>query len=332
MAWVATAVVGSAVIGAGAAAYGAHENSTAINDAANAQANSAQQQLDVQKQMFDTQRSDFAPYQELGLKGIADLGVYNTGDQSMYTQATPEEIAQQNASDLSSRSWYNRGRPSRYDTNQTYYKDRSGNLITAAQYDKLAKPLGEMPSYDQIVTDQMGNYNASPAFNAQNTLGQQALQRQLNARGLNYGATGASAGAELTQKLVASDYDKYRADLTDRYKALQGQYALKRDVNNQGYQSLLDQVKIGQGAANSAGQAAGQNAANASQTFAGLGQAQANVAMAQGRNSAQMYSNIGAIPGQAASMANSLGNSSWFNGGGAEITDPFGTNFGMANG
>ena len=348
--YTAAAAVVTVGVGAYTATKSAKTQANAINNAAAVQADSAARQLDVQKQMFDQEREDFAPYQQMGLKGVADLNAYNSmGDQSMYTQMTPDEVKAVSRQ-KPIKDWKGQTigfKPSEYSAGQTYYKDRSGKIIQASQYDKLAKDPGKMPDYDELraglnydaeVTNKLADYKSSPAFQAQNTLGQQALQRSLNARGLNYGATGASAGAELEQKLIATDYDKYRqglegrygtlvGDVTDRYKALQGQYAIKRDQNSEGYNQLLDMVKVGQGAANSAGAAAGQNAQNASNTFASLGNAQANAAMAQGRNSAQMYSNLGAIPGQAASTVQSLssmGGGNWFGSGSGVDTSNMG--------
>jgi len=137
----------------------------------------------------------------------------------------------------------------------------------------LMQGVGPAVDYNKEYTDKLGNYKQSEGFTAQNALGQQALQRQLNARGLNYGATGASTGAELEQKLTANDFDKYRTDLSDRYKALQGEYALRRDVNQNQYTKLMDMVKVGQGAAGSVGQAGSQYGTQAANAFQNLGQA-----------------------------------------------------------
>ena len=65
-AWVATAVVGSAVIGAGAQMYGA-------NKAADAQGKAAQMGIDANMQMYNTTRNDLAPYREIGQRASTDL-------------------------------------------------------------------------------------------------------------------------------------------------------------------------------------------------------------------------------------------------------------------
>jgi hypothetical protein len=124
------------------------------------------------------------------------------------------------------------------------------------------------PSFDQEYTAKLGDYTSSPAYQAQNALAQEELQRQLMMRGLNYGATGASAGAKLNQQLVASDYDKYRSELANRYNALRGEKANE-------YGRIMDALKVGQGAASSIGNA-GQN------YVSGAGQANLGAAGAWG--------------------------------------------------
>lgn len=58
-AWVATAVVGSAVIGAGASIWSA-------NKAADTQSENAQRVADMQQQQYQQSRSDLSPYRDIG--------------------------------------------------------------------------------------------------------------------------------------------------------------------------------------------------------------------------------------------------------------------------
>jgi hypothetical protein len=62
MAWVATAIVGAGVLGAGASIYGA-------NKAAEAQTNAANQASALQQQQYQQTRSDLSPYRDIG--GVA---------------------------------------------------------------------------------------------------------------------------------------------------------------------------------------------------------------------------------------------------------------------
>ncbi len=58
-AWVATAIIGSAVVGAGATAWGA-------NQAADAQRDAAAQSAGVSREMYQQTRSDLSPYRDIG--------------------------------------------------------------------------------------------------------------------------------------------------------------------------------------------------------------------------------------------------------------------------
>lgn len=65
-AWVATAVIGSAVIGAGAQIYGS-------NKASNAQQQATAAAAEIQKQQYAQTRSDLSPYRDIGTLGTAML-------------------------------------------------------------------------------------------------------------------------------------------------------------------------------------------------------------------------------------------------------------------
>lgn len=65
-AWVAAAIVGSSVIGAGAKIFGA-------TSAANAQRDAAQKASDTAIGMYDTTRADLAPYRAIGQQASTDL-------------------------------------------------------------------------------------------------------------------------------------------------------------------------------------------------------------------------------------------------------------------
>lgn len=66
MAWVATAVIGSAVIGGAATAYGA-------NKAAEAQTAAADKASQIAQQQYQQTRSDLSPYRDIGSLGASQL-------------------------------------------------------------------------------------------------------------------------------------------------------------------------------------------------------------------------------------------------------------------
>ena len=66
MAWIATAVIGSAVIGAGATMYGASK-------AADAQKDAAQQAAGLQREQYAQTRADLSPYRDIGADASGKL-------------------------------------------------------------------------------------------------------------------------------------------------------------------------------------------------------------------------------------------------------------------
>ena len=86
MAWVATAIVGSAVIGAGASIYGAGK-------AADAQRDAAATGAAISREQYNTTRNDLAPYRTAGEGALTDLNnrlPYLTSDIKM-DQSTLEQ-------------------------------------------------------------------------------------------------------------------------------------------------------------------------------------------------------------------------------------------------
>lgn len=77
------AIIGSAVIGAGASAIGASNNRRAINSATNAQTQANAQNLQLQRDVFNQQRQDFEPFRDFGVRqinAVSDLtGLNNAG-------------------------------------------------------------------------------------------------------------------------------------------------------------------------------------------------------------------------------------------------------------
>lgn len=68
------AIVGSAVIGAGASMMASKTQAKGADRAAQLQAEAQRQALEEQKRQFDLTRSDFAPYRETGTNALAELG------------------------------------------------------------------------------------------------------------------------------------------------------------------------------------------------------------------------------------------------------------------
>jgi hypothetical protein len=67
---VATAIIGSAIIGAGASAIGASKQAKAAKTAAAAQTDASNQQIALQKEIYQDQRGLQQPYYQAGLQGL----------------------------------------------------------------------------------------------------------------------------------------------------------------------------------------------------------------------------------------------------------------------
>jgi hypothetical protein len=204
MSWVAVAVVGGAVIGAGASIYSADKSSGAVEDAANAN-------KDTQTYIYNENKKLFEPYYNVGVAALPGL--------------------------------------TSYDATHPY------------------------PSYEDMVSKPMESwdYTQSPAYKAKYTLGSEALNNQLQARGLNASGIGANRAADLSRRLTAEDYNSERAyrtgQLTDKYRA-------DLASNTDQYNRILDQIRVGQGAASSLGTAGNQYATGVGQATMDAGKAE----------------------------------------------------------
>ena len=76
--------IAAAVIGGGAALAGGYLSANAAEDAAQMQANTAAQQMALQKQIFDTQNAQQAPYRAQGYNALNQIGTMLPGQYQQY--------------------------------------------------------------------------------------------------------------------------------------------------------------------------------------------------------------------------------------------------------
>jgi len=239
MAWVATAIVGSAVIGGVA-------SNVAASKGAKAATNANQATLDTQTQLANQQRDDFEPFRQLGLGALpqyrAMLGLPRTDASNVRDSVT-------------------------------------GNLdrVTSGGIDGMTRTRGVV-SIPQDPTQGLGrtqDARAGQPFEMDlSPIGQWTLQESLKmqnrqdaARGLS-GSGGASARAgELGMQVRANDYQ-------------------------QQYGRILDALKIGTGAASSAGAASQQLSNQVGQS----GQNQQNIIAGQSQANQQLWQGLGSLP------------------------------------
>ena len=242
-------------------------------------------------------------------------------------RATYAQVAESQASRQMAMAMYSQQRADA----MNMYNQQRADIQPYADYgrDALARMKNyemsdaQAPNYDEVVTDKLGAYQESDQFKAQNELANKALQRQLQARGLNYSQTGANALGEQTQKLIASDYGNYKQDLANRYSGLTADYNNALAYNREGYNRLADALGMGaravgiqggygSGAMNALTGAA-QNAAgnfmqntNSLNNAIGLGgQAQASMWSGLGNASANTFGTIAKIGDSAGWWGNS---------------------------
>ena len=155
----------------------------------------------------------------------------------------------------------------------------------AAQLAMYNQSRADFAPYQQMGTQGVQNYNkfiqdpsaafTSPAYQWQANQIDKNMNRQLSARGRSNSTYGMQALGNAYGNLASTEYDK-------------------------AYQRMLDPIKIGQGAANSAGNintaAAGAYQQNATQQAANTTQA--------GMNNASLYSGLGALPQNYLNMQN----------------------------
>lgn len=176
----------------------------------------------------------------------------------------------------------------------------------------------EMPSYDEVVTKNLGNYAEDPETRALKAVGLKALGRAAGARGYSMPGVMASQEAELGQKYDLAGYSRFKQDLQNKYNAL-------KDANMQNYARLKDLTDIGTSATAQVG-TSGSNAVNqasaASQTAAQANAAN-QIAQAQnisniGKNTLQgwsMYNNMNNRGGPSGGSSGGGSSGSWFGGG-----------------
>ena len=87
---VAAAVIGAAVVGAGATAYASNKASKAVDKATTAETTSNNQAIDLQRKQYEQQRADYEPWRQVGMGALEQLATtYNIATPPGTAPATP---------------------------------------------------------------------------------------------------------------------------------------------------------------------------------------------------------------------------------------------------
>lgn len=332
----------TAALGAGmsvaAATQAANAQAGAANSAANASTQAAQtaaaatlqgtrEGIAAQERALATSRSDFAPFLQPADRALATLQSSVYGEPVQYQPRTLADLGRIGATAPTQPLGVNSTAPA-YNTASSQYGGLTSKQImdmaigiapnpnnyTVADALKVAQgsngaatPLGSITPTTGTQTANAEKFDLAnfrpeqtAAFDWQKKRNLEDLRTQLMMMGRPSGTVAANANERSINDLNAREYDS-------GYNRLLGQ---KQDYQN----SLLNLVKIGQGAAGSTS-ASGQNAANnISNAFQNQGanlaniattngNNQANAALTRGASTANLWSGLSALPFQAANTA-----------------------------
>ena len=162
--WVAAAVVGAAVVG-----YVASDKAAgAAEDAANTQAASADAATQVQWNMYNQSRDDYAPFQDVGLDSLQQLrkaaGVNSTFDQAGYdaaVQAAADAEPQEDGTNVATPN-----RNDFYTTDRTFDQAGYDKALRSAVTSAYQNNLGRAPEEAGLAYWTQGNNYNPEAFKA----------------------------------------------------------------------------------------------------------------------------------------------------------------------
>lgn len=130
---------------------------------------------------------------------------------------------------------------------------------------------------------------SNPAYTQKLKLAQEANDKALSSRGMYNSRAGLNLQDETARNVQAEEFEKQYAR---GYSNLMDLFNMSRTLGATNYGKALDAVKIGQGAAASAGALGNQAVGNVQSSYTGM----ANVAGQNANAQSNMYSALGAMP------------------------------------
>lgn len=137
-----------------------------------------------------------------------------------------------------------------------------------------------------------GNYNSRAAINALSE-GNMALTADESEKQFQRALAGYTANTSTALSDYNADYQREKDLYGNQYGKITDLYNMSSQIGSQDYNKLIDLVKIGQGAASTAGAGAQATGQGLSSIYGNLGDNLANIGMAQGSNMASMWNNVG---------------------------------------
>lgn len=235
MSWVATAIIGGAVIGGAATYYSSQEQADAAKQAASLQAGTADAQAQAQLAMFNTNRADMAPWRDVGKQGLYSLADL-MGIQSYQTQASPiPPDVQGQIDDLNRQigSWQDEVNRTKADPGRGSWEEKQAIVDKfIRQRDALSAPY----TSKQVATPHsanfgmltrpfsMADYQADPGYAFRLEQGQKSIDNAQLARG-NFFSGGALKESQRYNQDMASNefanaYNRYNQNQSNIYNRL----------------------------------------------------------------------------------------------------------------
>lgn len=234
---VAAAVIGSAVVGAGASI-------SAGNKAAGAAKHAADQSAAVQQYMYDTTRGDYAPYRQVGYDALDQLsaisGLPTDKTYGDYVRANPDILKGYNSS---------------------VDKKQFPSVADYGRYHWQTYGQGENRKLPTSTADPYAGFKASPGYLFRLQEGQKAIERSAAARGGLYSGATMKAVDANAQGVASDEFSNYVARLQSL--AGVGQSATgSTAAAGQNYASGMSQAYQNAGAARASAYANTGNAIN----------------------------------------------------------------------
>ena len=311
---------------------GAITQANSANKATQAQKDAAKDSITLQKEMYDTARSDYAPYMQAGTNALYDIQGYQpqTTTEKQQIEGTGRYVTDMvpvgggfvrtGMGDSTNDTWTEPVNTEVQRWVPAEYRD-----VTKTTYTPTGTPMDPTGGADKYKA-QLENFNPTfdendPTYKWQQEQLEKAVNRALSARGLYDSRAGVNALSDSNRALIATEADK---QYNRQYGNLTDLYNMSMNSGKTKYGAAYDIARLGAGAAAGGATSALASGQGISSSYNALGNA---IASGQNANSAitQSYLNgIQSTPFNALASYN-MGSKLW--GGMGTGASASGTNF-----
>jgi len=243
-----TAVIGGG-LGLAGSLIGASKASSASKSAANAQRDATAYQTDMQKEMYDLTRGDFAPYRDMGLAAIPYL---------QNSALNPQGITESRGIANSLYGMNNQFSPQNLPSTNINTSLPGANINTS-----LPQTLVDLNLPDTGINVDFDALERDPIYQHKLQAAQEAAKRSLAGSGLQNSRYGVNALSDVSLNTAANEidnlYNRAVGDYNRKYNSAMSQYGAdteqyNRDLQNKLYQYGFDSDNYNRGYQNSMAQ------------------------------------------------------------------------------